>query len=179
MPGIESLTAKPYEHTRARAEEAMRQFGAAPLRDVVRFYFTERAPLIGTIRDDEAFFSVLLRFACGESSVAVAQNYSSSPETVLGCLSVFDLLAWLEEDLTLLSNVIRLVSYAAVQAAQLILSLVRMQKEKSNVLLRPSLNFSTRQQELARAPLLHQCVRVWWRWHHGNFRGYWWRRTRR
>ncbi|KAE9343364.1 hypothetical protein PF008_g9709 [Phytophthora fragariae] len=103
-PGITSPTAKPYEHTRARAEEAMRQFGAASLRDVVQFHYTERAPLIGTIRDDEAFFSVLLRFACGESCVAVAQNYSSSPEAILGCLSVFDVLLWLEEDLTLLKG---------------------------------------------------------------------------
>ncbi|KAG7382770.1 hypothetical protein PHYPSEUDO_004344 [Phytophthora pseudosyringae] len=102
VPGFQSPTGKPYEHTRARAEEAIRQFGSAPLRDVMRFYFTERAPLLGVIRDDEAFFSVLLRFACGESSVAVAQNYSSAPETVLGCLTVYDMLTWLDEDLTLL-----------------------------------------------------------------------------
>lgn len=60
---------------------------------------------MGTICDDEAFFSVLLRFACGESSVAVAQNYSSVPEAVLGCLTVFDMLAWLDEDLSLLSKI--------------------------------------------------------------------------
>ncbi|GMF19833.1 unnamed protein product [Phytophthora lilii] len=59
---------------------------------------------MGTVRDDEAFFSVLLRFACGESSVAVAHNYSSAPEAVLGRLTVFDMLEWLEEDLTLLSK---------------------------------------------------------------------------
>ncbi|ETK79442.1 hypothetical protein L915_14723 [Phytophthora nicotianae] len=103
-PGFQSSTAKPYEHTRTRAEEAIRQFGTAPLRDVVRFHFTERAPLLSIIRDDEAFFSVLLRFACGESSLAVAQNYSSDPEAVLGCLTVHDMLAWLDEDLTLLSK---------------------------------------------------------------------------
>jgi hypothetical protein len=105
VPNFQAPTAKPYEHTRARAEEAIRQFGAVPLRDVVRFYFAERAPLLGAIRDDEAFFSILLRFASGESSVAVAPNYSSNPHSVLGCLTTFDMLAWLDEDLTMLSKV--------------------------------------------------------------------------
>ncbi|KAG6971982.1 hypothetical protein JG688_00004195 [Phytophthora aleatoria] len=104
VPGFQSSTAKTYEHTRTRAEEAIRQFGAALLSDVVRFYFAERAPLLGTIRDDEAFFSVLLRFACGESSVAVAQNYSSDPAAVLGCLTVHDMLTWLDKDLMLLKG---------------------------------------------------------------------------
>ncbi|KAK1947601.1 hypothetical protein P3T76_001611 [Phytophthora citrophthora] len=104
VPGLQSPTAKPYEHTRARAEEAILQFGRAPLRDAIRFCWTERSPLVGSIRDDEAFFSVLMRFACGESSVAVVQDYSPNPEAVLGCLTIYDVLAWLDEDLTLLSK---------------------------------------------------------------------------
>ncbi|KAH7488845.1 hypothetical protein KRP22_008518 [Phytophthora ramorum] len=104
VPSFQSPSAKPYEHTRARAEDAIRHFGALSLRDVVRFYFTERAPLLGTIRHDEAFFNLLLRFACGESSVAVALNYSPAPDAVLGCLTIFDMLAWLEEDLTVLKG---------------------------------------------------------------------------
>ncbi|KAL3674961.1 hypothetical protein V7S43_000886 [Phytophthora oleae] len=104
VPGFQSPTAKPYEHTRARAEETILQFGMAPLSDAIRFCWTERAPLVGSIRDDEAFFSVLLRFACGESSVAVVQDYSPNPEAVLGCLTVYDVLAWLDEDLTFLKG---------------------------------------------------------------------------
>lgn len=104
VPGFHTPSAKPYEHTRARAEEAIVQFGRAPLSDAVRFCWTEKSPLVGSIRDDEAFFSVLLRFACGESSVAVVQDYSPNPEAVLGCLTVYDVLVWLDEDITFLKG---------------------------------------------------------------------------
>lgn len=104
VPVAQGTTAKAYEHTRARAEEAIRQFGSTPLRDLVSYYSTERAPLLCAVRDDEAFFSLVMRFACGESAVAVIQDYSSSPEAVLGSLSVFDMLSWLDEDMTLLST---------------------------------------------------------------------------
>ncbi|GLD93448.1 hypothetical protein PINS_up002040 [Pythium insidiosum] len=77
--------------------------------------------LFQCISDLECWFNVVLRFACGVESVAVLRGSTSTaayrqthsgsssvPQhndtTLLGCLSVFDILEWLQQDLPLLSS---------------------------------------------------------------------------
>ncbi|KAJ0395919.1 hypothetical protein ATCC90586_000752 [Pythium insidiosum] len=74
-----------------------------------------------TINILECWFNVLLRFACGVESVAVLRGSTSSaayrqarsdlssvPQqndtTLLGCLSLFDILKWLQQDMSLLNG---------------------------------------------------------------------------
>lgn len=77
----------------------MRKLGGSSLRDVMHFCEHSRC-----IREDEPFFNVLLRFACGVESVAVVADTAEHPNSLLlGTFTMQSLLEWVEEDLTLFS----------------------------------------------------------------------------
>uniref|UniRef100_K3XC82 Uncharacterized protein n=1 Tax=Globisporangium ultimum (strain ATCC 200006 / CBS 805.95 / DAOM BR144) TaxID=431595 RepID=K3XC82_GLOUD len=89
-------------------ERAIRKCGEASLRDVLHFCSgsdsrstTNQYPF-QCIHEDEAFFNVLLRFACGAECVGViAETPDNTNSLLLGTFLVSTLLKWIEEDLTL------------------------------------------------------------------------------
>lgn len=93
----------PPDPTSFHIERAIRKLGSVTLRDVLHFY-AKQPERFQCIDETEPFFSVLLRLARGSECVAVvADTPEHAHSFVLGTLSVLDALAWLEEDLTLLS----------------------------------------------------------------------------
>ncbi|CEG41019.1 CBS domain [Plasmopara halstedii] len=104
VPDLHMPATKLYEHTQARAEKTIMEFGTTPLRNIVDYFISGQSSLLGIVREDETFYNVLLRFACGESVVAVAQDRNPLSETVLGYLTIHDMLSWLDEDLALLKG---------------------------------------------------------------------------
>lgn len=90
-----------FDRMQSHVERGIRKVGESTLRDVLQFFGKGSHPF-QCIRDDEAFFNVLLRFACGAGSVAVLADAPDQPSSVLlGTFSVETLLGWIEEDLTL------------------------------------------------------------------------------
>jgi hypothetical protein len=99
-----------FAHASLRAVLASIQDTVKPRSDRTRSHVSTSR--YQTMADDECLFNVILRLACGAHAVAVLTRLSATgssdsssltTDPLLGRVSVFDILEWLCEDVSLLS----------------------------------------------------------------------------
>lgn len=91
------------EYTRLQIERALELLGTTTLRELLQF-FCKSETRFQCIHEDEAYFNIMLRFACGVDAVGVLFEYADPSCNFAGSFSVFDMLAWIQEDVSRLST---------------------------------------------------------------------------
>lgn len=98
------------EYTRLQIERALELLAMTTLRELLQF-FCKCEARFQCVLEDEAYFNIILRFACGMDAVGVLFEYADQLCNFAGSFSVFDMLAWIQQDVSRLS---KCVSYSFI-----------------------------------------------------------------